>query len=62
MERTMAMILLQEIVLYKSHTLYMFTCQDINCRVYGTLLLLSDIQEQNVNALVSFPSSFPSSE
>lgn len=57
MERTMVMTLLQEIVCFNSHAVHMFTCETTCCKDYGTLLLLSDIQEQNLSALVSFHSS-----
>lgn len=57
MERTVVMTLLQEVVCFRSHTLHMFVCETIICKDYGALLLLSDIQEQNLSALVSFRSS-----
>lgn len=53
----MVMTLLQEIVCFNSHAVHMFTCETTCCKDYGTLLLLSDIQEQNLSALVSFHSS-----
>jgi len=57
MERTVVMTLLQEVVYFNSHTLHMFTCETISCKDYGTLLLLSDIQEQNLSAFFLFRSS-----
>jgi len=57
MERTVVMTLLQEVVCFNSHTLHVFTCETISSKGYGTLLLLSYIQEQNLSALVSFRSS-----
>ena len=55
MERTVVMTL-QEVICFNSHTLHMFACETISCKDYGTQLLLSDIQEQNLSALVSFHS------
>jgi len=57
MERTVVMTLLQEVICFNSHTLHVFTCETISCKGYGTLLLLSYVQEQNLSALVSFRSS-----
>jgi hypothetical protein len=52
----MVMTLLQEVVCFNTHSLHVFICETISCKNYGALLLLSDIQEQILSALVSFHS------